>query len=190
MNVKLTGLDGSLLIELSAHRDKRGSFVERFKRSTFERLGLPTEFAQENHSRSEPGVLRGLHYQYAPQQGKLVGVTRGRIWDVIVDIRLESKTFGQSFEVELNDENDLMLWIPAGFAHGFCVLGDAAADVLYTCDSEYNADAEGGIIWCDADLNINWPVKDPIVSAKDSELQTFAEYREKPVTWNTGVYEK
>src|SRR5262245_41452032 len=121
-------LRGLVLIEQVVHRDERGFFIERFNARKFTELGLPTEFVQENHSRSEPGVLRGLHYQNAPAQSKLVGVTRGRIWDVAVDLRPDSPTFGRHSALELSDDNGRMLWIPAGFAHGFCVLGDESAD--------------------------------------------------------------
>jgi dTDP-4-dehydrorhamnose 3,5-epimerase len=101
-----------------------------------------------------------------------------------VDIRPDSATYGQSFGTELSDENGLMLWIPAGFAHGFCVLGDDMADVLYKTDAEYNGDAEGGILWSDPDLAIDWPVTDPIVSSRDENLQTFAQYRADPAPWD------
>jgi dTDP-4-dehydrorhamnose 3,5-epimerase len=124
-----------------------------------------------------------MHYQHSPAQGKLVGVIRGRIWDVAVDVRPDSTTFGQSYGVELNDLEGRMLWIPAGFAHGFCVLGDEPADVLYKTDAEYNGDAEGGILWSDPELAVDWPVKDPIVSQRDENLQTFAKYKKNPPKW-------
>src|SRR5262245_29671125 len=124
--MKATHLDlkGLILFSLPVHSDARGFFVERYQSERFAEH-LPCEhFVQDNHSRSIPGVLRGLHYQTDPAQGKLVGTIRGRIWDVAVDIRTDSPTFGKSFGVELSDENGLALWIPAGFAHGFCVLGN------------------------------------------------------------------
>jgi dTDP-4-dehydrorhamnose 3,5-epimerase len=183
MKVEQLEIDGLVLVELSVNGDERGFFTERFKRSTFEEYKLPTEFVQDNHSRSAPGVLRGLHYQYSPPQGKLVGVTRGEIWDVAVDIRPDSATFGQSFGVELSDMNGRLLWIPAGFAHGFCVTGDSPADVLYKTTAEYNPAAEDGILWSDPDLAIKWPVDPPILSGRDSNLKTFAEYRERPIEW-------
>src|SRR3569832_2147525 len=120
MKVVQTELAGLLFIEVPLYRDDRGFFVERYQASRFQQAGLPTNFIQDNHSRSLPGVLRGLHYQYTPVQGKLVGVTRGRIWDVAVDLRADSPTFGKSFGIELSDEDGRQLWIPAGFAHGFC----------------------------------------------------------------------
>jgi dTDP-4-dehydrorhamnose 3,5-epimerase len=173
--------DGLVLLHLAVNGDERGFFVERFKLSEFEAAGLPTDFVQDNHSRSAPAVLRGLHYQYDPPQGKLVGVTRGRIWDVAVDIRTDSPTFGQSYGVELSDMNGLLLWIPAGFAHGFCVMGDEPADVLYKTTAEYNAASEGGIMWNDPDLAVEWPTKTPELSGRDQRLPSFADYRRNPV---------
>ena len=168
-------LSGLALIEMPVWRDTRGFFIERFHAATFKALGLPYRFVQDNHSRSRPGVLRGLHYQNDPAQGKLVGVTRGRIWDVAVDLRAGSPTFGQSVGVELNDTDGRLLWIPAGFAHGFCVLGDEPADVMYKVDAPYNPRTERGILWRDADLAIKWPVADPIVSDRDAALPWLSE---------------
>ena len=129
------GLVGVRLIELKVWGDERGFFGERFQAAAFEAHGLPTTFAQDNHSRSAPGVLRGLHYQKDPEQGKLVGVIRGRVWDVVVDIRPESPRFGQHVGIELSDMNGRLVWIPPGYAHGFCVLGDEPADILYKVDA-------------------------------------------------------
>ncbi|HAR41608.1 MAG TPA: dTDP-4-dehydrorhamnose 3,5-epimerase, partial [Bdellovibrionales bacterium] len=157
------------LIELSLYGDERGFFVERFHEERFHDAGLFAHFVQDNHSRSAPGVLRGLHYQVSPPQGKLVGVVRGAIWDVVVDIRPESPTFGQHYGVELSDMNGRLLWIPAGFAHGFCVLGESPADVLYKTDGIYNASTEGGITWNDPELKLPWPIANPIVSKRDQE---------------------
>lgn len=176
-------IDGLVLIELGMRDDERGFFVERFKRSEFEAAGLPTGFVQDNHSRSGAHVLRGVHYQYNPAQGKLVGVTRGKIWDVAVDLRPGSPTFGQSYGCELSDRNGLLLWIPEGFGHGFCVLGDEPADVLYKTTAEYNGKYEGGVLWNDPDLAIKWPVERPRLSERDLELPTFAEYRQSPPVW-------
>jgi len=147
--------------------------MERFHAADFRGLGLPVAFVQDNHSRSHPRVLRGLHYQDDPPQGKLVGVTRGRIWDVAVDVRPGSPTFAQSFALELNDTDGRLFWIPAGFAHGFCVLGDEPADVMYKVDAPYNPRTERGILWRDADLAIKWPVADPIVSDRDAAFPCF-----------------
>ncbi len=178
--LKLAGLQ---LIELPVYGDERGFFVERFQHERFAQHGLSTNFIQDNHSRSAPGVLRGLHYQYNPYQGKLVGVVRGRIWDVAVDLRPDSSTYGQHVCAELSDMNGLLLWIPPGFGHGFCVLGDEPADVIYKVDARYNPQGEGGVQWNDPDLAIPWPVKEPIVSARDERLPSFDEYRARPLDW-------
>ena len=184
VNASPLPLAGLLLVQLDVHGDHRGFFVERFHLARFREHGLPTEFLQDNHSRSAPGVLRGLHFQADPAQGKLVGVTRGRIWDVAVDIRPHSPTFGQSAALELSDLNGRLLWIPPGFAHGFCVLGDEPADVLYKVDAFYNPAGEGGIAWSDPELAIDWPLREPIVSARDRALPSFAHYRAHPVLWD------
>jgi len=169
-------LDGLVLVELKIWGDERGFFVERFQASTFEALGLSIVFVQDNHSRSTPGVLRGLHYQSDPAQGKLVGVVRGRIWDVVVDIRPASSTFGQHIGLELSDVNGRLLWIPAGFAHGFCVLGEEPADILYKVDAPYNPATEGGIRWNDPELSVQWPIETSRVSERDRRLPSFAEF--------------
>jgi dTDP-4-dehydrorhamnose 3,5-epimerase len=176
MKVRGLGIDGLLLVELNVYEDARGFFIERFQSERFREAGLPTGLVQDNHSRSNPRVLRGLHFQHTPAQGKLVGVMRGRIWDVAVDIRPQSPTFGQSVGVELTDMNGNLIWIPPGFAHGFCVLGDEPADLL-------NPKGEAGIAWDDPDLAIPWPISDPLVSTRDTQLQSFAEYRANPVAW-------
>lgn len=177
-------IDGLKLVQLAVHGDKRGFFVERFNAVRFAELGLPSEFIQDNHSRSAPGILRGVHYQYAPAQGKLVGAIRGRIWDVAVDIRPKSKTFGQHFGVELTGENGKLLWVPAGFAHGFCVLGDEPADVFYKVNATYNPKSEGGIAYDDPDLSIGWPIKNPTVSERDTKLSSWKEYCANPPAWS------
>jgi dTDP-4-dehydrorhamnose 3,5-epimerase len=174
--VKEGRLSGLKLIELKIYGDDRGFFTERYVAARFASYGLPERFIQDNHSRSKPGVIRGLHYQTDPAQGKLVGVIRGKIWDVAVDLRKDSPTFGQWEAFELSDENGRLLWIPAGFAHGFCVLGNEDADVMYKVDAAYSPKTEGGILYSDPDLKIEWPVKDPIVSGKDQILQAFREY--------------
>jgi dTDP-4-dehydrorhamnose 3,5-epimerase len=183
--MNLTALEppGLVRIELALRRDARGFFVERFNRETFRQFGLPADFVQDNHSRSAPGVLRGLHYQFDPPQGKLVGVTRGRIWDVAVDIRPDSTTFGQNCAVELTDSNGVMLWIPPGFAHGFCVLGDEPADVIYKVDAPWNPAGESGILATDVELRIQWPIRDAVLSSRDQKLPSFASYRAQPVRW-------
>jgi len=176
-------LPGLARIELEVNDDARGFFVERFNAARFRELGLATNFAQDNHSRSAPGVVRGLHYQFDPPQAKLVGVTRGRVWDVVVDIRPDSPTFGNQSHTELTDLNGILLWIPPGFAHGFCVIGDEPADVIYKVDTIWNPTGEGGIHPSDPELSIPWPVKNPSLSARDQKLPSFASYRAKSPAW-------
>lgn len=158
------------LLELSIFPDERGFFVERFRSETWSKFPFSKPLIQENHSRSKPRVLRGLHFQTNPPQAKLVSVVRGKIFDVAVDLRRDSPQYGKWFGVELSGENGRMLWIPYGFAHGFCVMGDEPADVVYKVDGTYNPKTEGGIHWNSKDLGITWPVKDPIVSPKDQAL--------------------
>lgn len=158
-----------VLIKPKVFQDERGFFLESFKYSDFAKEGVGPKFLQDNHSRSKRGVLRGLHYQLNPKaQGKLVRCVRGRIWDVAVDIRRGSPHFGRWVAAELSEENKYMLYIPEGFAHGFVALEDS--DVLYKCTSEYDPALDRGIIWNDPDIGIPWPVKDPLLSAKDSKL--------------------
>lgn len=183
MKISDLPLAGLKLIELNVYTDERGFFAERFNEGWFERNGLPTRFAQDNHSRSQPGTLRGLHYQVDPAQGKLIGVVRGAILDVAVDIRPDSPTYGKHIAMRLDDEQGRLLWIPPGFAHGFCVVGDTSADVLYKVDQPYNRSSEGGILWCDKELGIAWPFDAPLVSARDESLPSFDEYRQRPVKW-------
>lgn len=183
MKVTDTSLPDVKLVHLDVHGDARGFFIERFHAARFRQFGLPTDFVQDNHSRSAPNILRGLHYQYDPPQGKLVGVTRGRILDVAVDIRPGSPTFGRHASAELTAENGLLLWIPAGFAHGFCVLGDEPADVAYKVTALYNAAGEGGIMFDDTELGIGWPLKNPQISERDRQQQSFADYRNNPPRW-------
>jgi dTDP-4-dehydrorhamnose 3,5-epimerase len=176
-------LDGLLVVKLDVYRDERGFFVERYNEATFRQHGIPTSYCQDNHSHSIPGTLRGLHFQRHPAQGKLVGVVHGRILDVAVDLRPQSLTFGQHLATELTGEGGQLLWIPAGFAHGFCVLGDSPAEVLYKVDAPYDPAGEGGILWSDPDLAIDWPTRNPIVSFKDQQLASFARYRQAPDSW-------
>jgi dTDP-4-dehydrorhamnose 3,5-epimerase len=184
--MKVTGFEipDLKLVEAQVFGDERGFFTERFNRRKYEEAGLPTNFVQDNHSRSAPGVVRGLHWQHNPDQGKLVGVVSGKIWDVVVDIRPDSPTFGLWEAAELTGENGRFLWVPPGFAHGFCVLGDKPADVLYKVTDFYDPKAEGGILWNDPEIRIHWPVKNPTVSARDQKLMSFADYRAKPIHWD------
>lgn len=183
MRVHKCEIEGLLIVELDVFGDNRGFFVERFHTDKFKAQGLPHEFLQDNHSRSHARVIRGLHYQTNPAQGKLVGVTRGAVWDVAVDVRPDSKTYGKYVGVELTGDNGKLFWIPAGFAHGFCVLGDEPADMLYKVSGLYNKAGEGGIRFDDPDLAIDWPVKDPIISERDRQMASFADYRAHPPKW-------
>jgi dTDP-4-dehydrorhamnose 3,5-epimerase len=182
MKVFDTAIDGVKLIELTRHRDSRGWFMERFNARAFAEAGLPHAFVQDNHSFSKPNVLRGLHYQYAPSQGKLVGCLRGCIWDVAVDVRAGSATFGHYVSAELSAENGRLLWVPGGMAHGFCVLGDEEAEVLYKVDAHYEPKGEAGIAWDDPDLGIVWPLSSPVVSDKDASLPSWKDYLKQPVS--------
>ncbi len=178
-----TKLKEVCIIELALHGDARGFFVERYHKDKLADCGITADFVQDNHSRSAAGILRGLHWQHNPAQGKLVGVTRGAVWDVAVDIRADSPTFGQYVGVELTGENGRLLWVPAGFAHGFCVLGDEPADMLYKVSGTYNKAGEGGIKYDDPDLAIEWPISAPQISERDQSLMSFADYKANPVAW-------
>lgn len=172
------------LVELTIFGDSRGFFVERYNQEKFISLGLPTEYVQDNHSRSAPGVIRGLHAQHTPPQGKLVGCISGAILDVAVDIRPDSPTFGQYVMEELSDSNGRLLYIPAGFAHGFCVISNTPADVFYKVTALYNPSDETGILWSDPDINIPWPISNPIISARDQQTMSFRAYCEAPPSWS------
>lgn len=166
MDVTNTTLPEVLLVTPKVFEDARGFFLESFNTRLYEAARLPTRFVQDNHSRSKMNVLRGLHYQLQKPQGKLVSVIRGRIFDVAVDIRSGSPTFGAWVGVTLDDSARQALWIPPGFAHGFCALSENA-DVLYKCTEYYDPASERGIRWDDPLLGIDWPVVKPIVSEKD-----------------------
>lgn len=183
MQVYETKLNGIKRIELKLFGDARGFFVERFNAQKFAEHGLPTQFVQDNHSRSGPGILRGLHYQTTPAQGKLVGVIRGRMLDVVVDIRPESPTFGQHITEELTGENGVLLWVPPGFAHGFCVLGDEPVDILYKVTALYNPQGEGGLRYNDPELGIDWPIENPILSERDQLLGSLDDIRRNSPVW-------
>ncbi len=168
-------LEGPVLIKPRVFGDDRGFFLEAFKRSDFIKAGIKEEFVQINHSRSEKGVLRGLHYQLRPRaQGKLLKCVRGKVLDVAVDIRRGSPTFGRYVMVELSDENHHMLYIPEGFAHGFLVLSDLA-DIIYAVTEEYSPEHDRGVIWNDPEVGIPWPTSEPILSEKDRALPPLRE---------------
>lgn len=178
MNVQQTSLDGVLIIEPQVFRDERGFFTETFNTASLRGSGIPSGFLQDNHSRSTAGVVRGLHYQQDNPQGKLVHVARGSVFDVAVDIRTGSPSFGKWVGVELNDENLWSLWIPPGFAHGFATLSPVA-DLIYKCTALYDVADERGIAWNDADVGIDWGITNPTVSAKDSRFGTLAALRQQ-----------
>ncbi|HSG02729.1 MAG TPA: dTDP-4-dehydrorhamnose 3,5-epimerase [Marinobacterium sp.] len=176
MNVIETRLPGVLIIEPKVFGDHRGFFKETFQSERYAEAGINLPFVQDNHSRSQKGVLRGLHLQKRRPQGKLVSCPRGVVYDVAVDVNPQSATFGQYVGVELTEDNHRQLWIPPGYAHGFCVLSDVA-DFQYKCTDLYFPDDEGGLIWNDAEVGIDWPIKDPALSAKDEALPTLAQIR-------------
>jgi dTDP-4-dehydrorhamnose 3,5-epimerase len=167
MRTSPTTLDGVRIIEPAVFGDSRGFFLETFHRDRFAEAGLPTEFVQDNRSRSIRSVLRGLHYQLRSPQGKLISVVTGTIFDVAVDIRVSSPQFGQWFGMTLSEDEPRSLWIPPGFAHGFCVLSDSA-DVTYKCTARYDPSDERGIAWNDPALGIEWPISSPLLSGKDA----------------------
>jgi len=168
LRVLETGLDGVVIVEPSVHGDERGFFQESWKSSSYGAHGLPQAFAQGNISRSQNGVLRGLHYQYRQPQGKLVCVLEGRIFDVAVDVRPGSASFGHWAGVELSAQNHRQLYIPEGFAHGFIVLSESAL-FHYYCTTEYAPQFEVSIAWNDPDIGIAWPAQPGSISAKDRE---------------------
>ncbi|NNA84202.1 dTDP-4-dehydrorhamnose 3,5-epimerase [Pseudomonas fragi] len=172
MKVIETALPGVLIIEPKVFGDQRGFFLETFQAERYHEAGITLPFVQDNHSRSQHGVLRGLHFQRLRPQGKLVSVSRGSVYDVAVDINPESPTCGQFVGVELNDDNHRQFWVPPGYAHGFCVLSDSA-DFQYKCTDLYYPEDEGGVIWNDPEINIPWPVKSPKLSAKDQSNPTL-----------------
>jgi len=165
MKITTTKLAGVLIIEPRIFHDSRGYFFESFQALRYQEQGIPA-FVQDNFSRSNQNVIRGLHYQLEHPQGKLIFVARGKILDVMVDIRKNSPTFGHSMTVELDDQLHRQVYIPIGFAHGFCVISPQA-DVIYKCTDYYHPPAERGILWSDPDLQIPWPINNPIVAPKD-----------------------
>lgn len=161
-----------LLIDLDVFADERGHLVEVFNEKRFAEHGLPTTFRQDNLSRSLRGVIRGLHYQLQHPQGKLISCIRGRIFDIAVDIRMGSPTFGKWVGVELSEDERQLVWIPPGFAHGYCTLSEIA-EIQYKCTDLYAPRDERGILWSDPDLAIAWPSEHPILSKRDRDLPTL-----------------
>ena len=169
-----TNIEDLIIIKTNIFEDTRGYFMETYNRRDFEKAGIKADFVQDNQSKSKKGVLRGLHFQVKNPQGKLVRVTRGEVFDVAVDLRPKSKSFGKWYGVNLSSENRLQFYIPENFAHGFLVLSDEA-EFVYKCTNFYDKESESGIIWNDPDLKINWPIRNLgkiILSDKDKTHQT------------------
>lgn len=169
MKVLQTEIEGVLLVEPRLFPDERGYFMETFQAARYRECGIPANWVQDNLSFSQKGTLRGLHYQIRHPQAKLVQVLSGAIFDVVVDVRPGSASFGRWLGVHLSGQNHRQLYIPAGFAHGFCVLSDSAL-FSYKCSEIYHPGDEGGILWSDPEVKIDWPVMDPIISSKDQKL--------------------
>lgn len=177
-NFVKTDIEDLYIIEPSVFGDNRGFFMETYNYNEFRNAGLDMVFVQDNHSKSKKGVLRGLHFQTKNPQGKLVRVVNGEVFDVAVDLRKESKTFGKWFGVLLSSENKKQFYIPEGFAHGFVVLSEEA-EFVYKCTNFYDPSSESGIMWNDKDINIKWPIDDysnVILSDKDQKHQSFKDY--------------
>lgn len=175
MLVEKTPIEGLLVVTPDVFGDDRGFFYEVYNADKYKDLGLPTEFLQDNHSWSVKGVLRGLHFQLPPKaMGKLARCTRGKVWDVAVDLRKNSATYKQHYAIELSAENKKMLWMPPGFAHGFYALEEC--ELLYKCTSVYDKAGDGNVAWNDPELAIPWPVEgEPILSARDAAAPKLAE---------------
>lgn len=176
MHAEDTRLPGVKLLIPKVFGDDRGFFMETFNQATARELGIPTEFVQDNHSYSQRGVLRGLHYQYPTWQGKLIRVVQGEIFDVAVDIRPDSPTRGQWFGAYLSGDNKRQMFVPEGFAHGFCVTGEDA-HVLYKCTTLYVPDEDAGVLWNDPDIGVEWPIEAPILSGKDRSAPPLKDVR-------------
>lgn len=172
MNVIKTILPGVLIIEPKVFGDHRGFFKEMFQVEHYRDVGIDLPFVQDNYSRSQRGVLRGLHRQKTRPQGKLVSCINGTIFDVAVDVDLSSKTFGKYVGVELSGVNHRQLWVPPGYMHGFCVLSEVA-DFYYKCTDQYFPEDEQGLIWNDLDVGVKWPIENPSLSVKDMKLSTL-----------------
>jgi len=165
-----------MLIEPKVFRDPRGFFLESYRRDLLAKGGITTDFIQDNHSMSQANTIRGMHFQSTPGQAKLIRCARGKIWDVAVDIRPDSKTFGKWQGIELDAENHHQLFIPVGFAHGFCALSDQV-EVLYKISTPYDPETETGFAYNDPEVGIAWPVAEALVSDRDKNAQSFADYK-------------
>jgi dTDP-4-dehydrorhamnose 3,5-epimerase len=169
-----TRLDGLVLIEPTVHADGRGFFLETYRREDYRALGVDAEFVQDNHSRSQRDTVRAFHFQLRPGQAKLVRVARGAVYDVAIDLRRSSPTYGEHEAFELTEENQRQLFVPVGFAHGFCAVSDVA-DVTYKVSSYYDPQTERGIAYDDPELGVRWPVDEPIVSDRDRKNPRLGE---------------
>lgn len=177
MEIINTPFEGLKVIQPKVWGDARGHFFESYSEAVFQAAGLPTDFVQDNQSFSAKGILRGLHFQAPPfAQGKLVRVIAGAVLDVVVDIRKSSPTYGQHFKIELSAENKTMFWVPPGFAHGFLTLEDNTIFV-YKVTGLYNKESEGGLLWNDPQLGIDWGVADPLLSDKDKVQPSWADFK-------------
>lgn len=177
-----TRITSLILIEPEVHADSRGFFIETYSEQSWGALGVTVSFPQDNHSRSVAGTLRALHFQTDPGQPKLVRVARGRAWVVALDIRRSSPTFGEWESFELDDQRHLQLYVPIGFAHGFCAISDVV-DFVYKVGSYYDPATERGIAWNDPDLGIPWPADQPIVSERDRQNPTLAQISDQLPDW-------
>ncbi len=179
-------LNGLALFEPIVHQDERGFFMETFRADEFDELGLPTDFVQDNHSRSIKNTLRGMHFQWDKPQGKLIRVTVGKARIVEIDIRKNSQSLGEYYSVELSSENKRVLWVPPGFANGFLALSDWC-EMQYKCTAFWNPNGESSIRWNDPGVGIDWNTDEPILSKKDAETQTLEEWLSKPEAENFRV---
>lgn len=183
MNVLTTDLPDVLIIEPKVFADDRGFFMEVHRQDEFAAAGLDMDFVQDNQSRSRYGTVRGLHFQWQPAMGKLMRVTRGKAFLAAVDIRKNSPNLGRWIGIEVSEEDKRQVWAPAGFARGFCALSEVV-DIQYKCTGTYNQACESGILWNDPEIGIKWPVDEPLLSDKDQQAQTLAQWLEHPDSGN------
>lgn len=175
MEIFETDLLGVMILKPSVYEDERGFFKEVYNKKLYDSLGIKENFVQDNLSFSTKNVLRGMHFQKKYPQGKLVSCSGGSVYDVILDINPKSPTFKKFIGIELTSKNHTMVWIPGGYAHGFCVLSDSAV-FSYKCTDFHKPNDEGGIIWSDSEIKIEWPIKNPVISKKDASLPTLEKY--------------
>lgn len=186
VSVETTSIDGVLIVSPEVFQDTRGFFQEVFRLDEYSKHGLPTSFVQFNHSGSVKNTVRGLHFQWDPPMGKLMRVSKGVAFLVAVDLRKGSPTLGKWIGVELSENDRKLLWAPASFARGFAVLSDFA-EIEYLTTGTYNSACESGVLWNDPAIGVEWPVKDPILSGKDSQAQTLAAWLNRPESDNFKV---